>query len=396
MFGMTQPNEKDPVTGEVIQPAGQVPNTVSTAPSPGGTAIGDVPLSDNSAGLAGGAVTYPIEGPGSKPGPGLQMGPVEQGEPYQPPFDPTPDRGPAGQKPRKMAEDDPTGLYTITEQASSVARSTRMNADDNQEQLAQMNKATGVTRKTIKELEDEIRVGLKRAVEDKKITEDKAKELRTGWRRIFNQIHEDEMGLFLMDFGLRAMMAGESMGTVGALGAAGSGALQALQGRRRQAVEDEMSREQMVQKGALDKYTAESGRISAEAQAKRAELAGQGYRGEKAWLLELGKATGRSDEEMMKMFEGGASETERRQYWMEWIADVVAKAKTDANLVADMNPKDSSGKYYKEYTEDDMFAFDDRMVAGEFGAGGSTEDDEGGALPSNTDKTADEYYDETG
>jgi len=58
--------------------------------------------------------------------------------------------------------------------------------------------------------------------------------LRDRWKNIFNVIPKEDFGMVLMDFGMRAMMAGETMGSAAALGAAGSGALQGVQARKEQ------------------------------------------------------------------------------------------------------------------------------------------------------------------
>jgi len=74
--------------------------------------------------------------------------------------------------------------------------------------------------------------------------------LKDRWKNIFNVIPKEDMGMVLMDFGLRAMMAGETMGDMGALGAAGMGALQGVQQRKDQDYERKMKQQTMAEEGA--------------------------------------------------------------------------------------------------------------------------------------------------
>lgn len=86
--------------------------------------------------------------------------------------------------------------------------------------------------------------GLERAKQDNNIDEKEYKQKKWALKNIYRHIKPEEMGLFLMDFGMRAMIAGESMGDLGALGAAGSGAMGALQERRRYSEEQRIAEEQ--------------------------------------------------------------------------------------------------------------------------------------------------------
>lgn len=83
----------------------------------------------------------------------------------------------------------------------------------------------------------QLAIGAERAYQDGKMGKEEYKQKKWALKNIYRHIKPEEMGLFLIDFGMRAMMAGETMGDLGALGAAGSGAMGALQERRRYATE---------------------------------------------------------------------------------------------------------------------------------------------------------------
>lgn len=99
------------------------------------------------------------------------------------------------------------------------------------------------------------------------ITPKQAKQKRFALKNIYNTIKPEEMGLFLIDFGLRAMMAGETMGDLGALGAAGSGAMGALQERRRYASEQKVAAEERTRKAGLESREVEAKERAAEGRA---------------------------------------------------------------------------------------------------------------------------------
>lgn len=76
--------------------------------------------------------------------------------------------------------------------------------------------------------------------------------LRDRWKNIFNIIPKEDMGLVLMDFGFRAMMAGETMGSAAALGAAGSGALAGVQQREKDEYGRKVEQFNMADEGARE------------------------------------------------------------------------------------------------------------------------------------------------
>ncbi len=232
--------------------------------------------------------------------------------------------------------------------------------------------------KGFQDLQDEIYKGLKRGVEDDKITKAEEKKLRKGWRKVFNHVNEDEMGLFLIDFGMRAMMAGETMGSAGAIGAAGSGALGALQGRRQSAADEETAMQQTAFDQATGRFESESDRMkagaavtAADAQKTRAGALGKGYAGEKSWMLDLGRSIGRKDDEMFDIFAGVKTEGETRDFYRELIAKRIADAQASlekdptGNLLReqfDSRKDDFIGKPFYEFTAADQAKWVENMI----------------------------------
>jgi hypothetical protein len=90
----------------------------------------------------------------------------------------------------------------------------------------------------------------KKMEEAGEITPVQHEKLRDKWKNIFNIVPKEDMGLVLMDFGFRAMMAGETMGSAGAIGAAGSGALAGIQSRRKEDYDRSVEQFNMADEGA--------------------------------------------------------------------------------------------------------------------------------------------------
>lgn len=279
------------------------------------------------------------------------------------------DRGSPETMVQEEAHKDPDKFSDTIDATYNAIRSRRAKAGDRaaQLELELLNERMGINGEAAKEeVFRQAEVGIQRAEEDGKITSKQAKQKRFALKNIYKTIKPEEMSLFLIDFGMRAMMAGETMGDLGALGAAGSGALGGLQERRRFAAEQEIA---AGERAAQDYQTAQELALEERkvgALEKRASAAGAGYQGEKAFLLDLGRKIGRSDEEIFAMFEGTQSYGERYQFWMEYIADVVAKAKQDPNMLPGGNV-DQNGKKYDQYTKDDMTSFASDMARGEQG-----------------------------
>jgi hypothetical protein len=233
MYGLSQEDDNtDPVTGQPIPAAGAVGAlpTTSAPPVSGGTAdVSGAPLSRNQATdtQAGGAEPLPA-GPQQPPGPDL-----------------TKDQGKPDVMVKKKFQDDPDGTMEVVDASFEALKKMREAADPvkiaQMEQLSQQIEAQGGGGEKAKEqMIEQAETGIDRAVEDGKITKKQGKQKKFALNNIFKTIKREEMSLFLIDFGFRAMMAGEGMGDAAALGAAGSGALGALQGRRDKNAENQI------------------------------------------------------------------------------------------------------------------------------------------------------------
>jgi hypothetical protein len=270
------------------------------------------------------------------------------------------DRGPATMD--AQVERDPMAATQAAEQAAQRAKSTVGNKDDNMGEIGQLNSQLGITGKTIAEARKQALEGLKRANVSGKIDDQQYGELKDKWKGIFNYISRDEMGLFLIDFGLRAMMAGETMGDLGALGAAGSGALGALQGRRQAAAQQENALAAQANEQALAEYGAETDRVSAlaqmtsaEARSRQVDQTGRGYAGEKVWLTDFFRNAGWSDQEIANYFAKAQNPAARRQA----LTDALLKRIEDAGFT-DEDP--NLGKAYREFDANDIQDWVDIML----------------------------------
>jgi hypothetical protein len=83
------------------------------------------------------------------------------------------------------------------------------------------------------------------------IDKEQYEHVKWSWKNIFKIIPEEDLGLVLMDFGLRAMIGGETMGIGGALGTAGAGALQGVSQRREAAYQRDIAALEAGEKSAL-------------------------------------------------------------------------------------------------------------------------------------------------
>ena len=122
--------------------------------------------------------------------------------------------------------------------------------------------------KGMKQLEKIIYKQLQEMRNADKITPQHYTGLKDRWKNIFNVVPKEDFGMFLMDFGMRAMAAGETMGNAGALGAAGMGALGASQARQKEGAIGQREDMAMASEMAGNQYDSESKRMTAEAQAR--------------------------------------------------------------------------------------------------------------------------------
>lgn len=306
-YGLTQEEDhRDPITGERLDGAvGALPST-SAPPVSGGTAdVSGAPLSRNGATntQAGGAEpeTYPM---GANPADPLLQ-----------------DQGTPDDMIHNKMRNDPQGLVEAAEASAEGLKNTKANdnnlSNNQTQQLQQIMKDMGAI-PTVEQMEKDIYKELSRAAEDKKITKKQHTGLKNRWKNIFNVISEDEMGLFLIDFGLRTMMAAGSMGDMAAIGAGGLGALDALEGRRQQEVDNEAARRTEARDSALamhgaamDREGAITNRMNATANMQRANATDAGYRGKDAWLNNyMTNILGYSQEETGRVIAGGESYSE--------------------------------------------------------------------------------------
>ena len=100
--------------------------------------------------------------------------------------------------------------------------------------------------KALEQLRDQNLARYKLLEKEGAITKEFHTKLKDRWKNIFNVIPKEDFGMVLMDFGMRAMMAGETMGSMAALGAAGSGALAGVAQRKEQDYQRGISQEKMA------------------------------------------------------------------------------------------------------------------------------------------------------
>lgn len=276
------------------------------------------------------------------------------------------DRGTPDQVIQNM---DPDLLVKTVEQSAKAASSesgeTGKHSDtpEKKKQANELLKSQGADpSKSIKQMEKEFMASAKKRRDEGEITAEHYTGLKDRWKNIFQIIPKEDFGLFLMDFGMRAMMASETMGSMGAIGAAGSGALEASRGRGQAKTDVAIADQEAARKGALETYKAESGRMqaeasqtTAEASRTRADAIGGGYKGEKAWLLDLGQSMGKTEDEIWDMFNKVKAPEVRRQEFMDFIL----KAQQDATFT---QTDPILGKKYRDFTADDMQDWVEAMV----------------------------------
>lgn len=251
-----------------------------------------------------------------------------------------------------MAQKNPQVLDDALTEASTALEKEKASgaraSNEDREKLATALESNGANEKSFNQMKADIIKGLDRAIEDGEIPKNEGKKYKLHWRNVFQKIEKDEMGLFLMDFGLRTMIAGETMGSAGAIGAGGAGALQGLQGRRQLERTQTLEVEQQAHDMTVEQYDSETKR-------KRADYAGQGYRGEKAWLYDLGKRIGKTDEQIYGMFNKEESMEVRRQKAFEFIREVQA----DAGII-DRDPM--LDKEYRDFEPEDFEEWVDMVL----------------------------------
>jgi hypothetical protein len=354
-FGIPPEDERtDPVTGQpVASPNAALPTTQaqnSALPPSVQQQSSDTPVDGPQANAQGGGAEPSYRGP-----------------------DPMKD---SGKKPDTMIEDtiynDPKGFDNAVQATLEAMQKQRKQAGDKTVQLQRellniqvLGESSG--EKAHKEVLDpetgKIANGINAAEAAGKIDKEEAKQKRFALKNIYRIIKPEEMGLFLIDFGLRAMMAGESMGDLGALGAAGSGAMGALQERRRFDEEQRIAAEQRgIEAGerAAKDYETAAGIVQKnrelDIKEKESERLAGGYRGEKVYLENFFKEAGWSDQQIADFFGKAKGEAARRQDLMDALM-----ARISGAGIIDKDP--ITGKPYREMGSEDIKTWVNRMLA---------------------------------
>lgn len=247
------------------------------------------------------------------------------------------DRGNPETMVQEEAHKDPDKFSENVDATYQAIRSRRAKSGDKaaQLELELLNEKMGIDGEAAKEeVFRQAEVGIQRAEEDKKITAKQAKQKRFALKNIYKTIKPEEMSLFLIDFGMRAMMAGETMGDLGALGAAGSGALGGLQERRRFAAEQEIA---AGERAAEDYTTAqelalEERKVGA-LEARSAALGGdRSYQGEKVWATNFYRSLGWSDQQIAEVFSGARTPEEMYDSVYDDLMSQRQKAQADEKM----------------------------------------------------------------
>lgn len=223
----------------------------------------------------------------------------------------------------------------------------------------QVEKMTGEKpRKTLEEFQKMYMKKLDDEYAAKQITKKQYKGFKEGWKNIFNVIPEEDFGLFLMDFGLRMMMAGEEGTSVlGAMGEGGLGALQGSQARQREQEAGALARTTAGQEAGLEAYKAETGRMEAETRAKRADASGA-YQGEKVWLHDFFVKAGKSEEWIADYFARVKPPEQRRQDLRDALLRIIDGAdytQTDPII----------GKKYRDFEKGDIDEWIETQITSE-------------------------------
>lgn len=227
------------------------------------------------------------------------------------------------------------------------------------------------------ELKDQYLTSLEQKHQAGQIDKKHYTKLTQRWKNIFNVVPKEDMGLFLMDFGLRLAAASAENSFGGAFGQAGLGALQGVQQRQQQEEAGALNRDQMAHERAMDMVGMRQTQQRLDTVNKGAPLetttgimqqgpdgkwgyitdpeTGQpvmpsyagagGYRGEKAWLFSQLKSA-HEDWDDAKIMDtiinsGGMSLQERDAMWR----------KEFARLAESIINRDESGKSYSKYSD---------------------------------------------
>lgn len=221
---------------------------------------------------------------------------------------------------------------------------------------------------TLKETETLVNNAVDAGVTTGQMSEEEGEKRKFAFKNIFNVISREEMPLFLIDFGMRAMMAGETMGDLGALGAAGSGAMGALQGRRKEAYDRQVAEGQRRREDHKTSHDITMDRIEAEQKERELDIdeAGEGgVKWQSQYLENFYRDLGYSEAEIGRILAGGPDNTELINENIKRISASVEKIKAAENeFTASAGQRkmatipDESGKLiqkpYADLTEEDI------------------------------------------
>lgn len=237
----------------------------------------------------------------------------------------------------------PALAITVTKGQSPAEqeKATREQKDKINEMVTEMNGEEPY--KSMQDFRDEHLARVKKLVDSKEIPQHTYTGIKERWKNIFNVIPREDMGVFLMDFGFRLMVAAENMEGLGSLGVAGGGALAAHQGRRQADLDRELGQLGEAEEFAQKAYGEQTDRMEAETDKLRAEQYGAGYRGKDYWMAKRYEAEGLDAATINRLLAGEQTVGERTQI----LNDQFAKLKDT------FGSQDSRGKYYSEYSDKD-------------------------------------------
>lgn len=372
-FGKDEGKEMNGALEEInVIPQRRLPERIPGGPrDPGGTPRGGPALSLPASPDAPGAVTPASTGSGGGAGNPMQM----------------------------FESADPESVLTSAETAAKAAAKSGATADPQaDEQKKKINESMAAQGmdpvKAYEEMRDQFSKRLETQYAKGEITKKQHKGLKNRWKNIFNVVPEEDMGLFLMDFGLRLAAHSADSDFGSAVGQAGIGALGGVQERKRYDQEMGLKRDEAAhgramdvtklgmegeRNAALSKYYERVGSGSRAQQTidtdqgliefnpetkkwqpvevdgkrvKKSYSGDRGYQGEKFWLKQQLEGSGRPVEEVENLILGAKTPQERAQV----LQDTLAKLKE--NYVA----RDRQGQRYSEYTRQQEAAWIAEMM----------------------------------
>jgi len=359
-------NQTNPTTGVQTPVQGGLPGNQPVTAAPAG-ALGAMQETDP-ASPAPAAPSAPLQGGGALAGGAGPSKPASQ-------FDPSSlvaDQGTPDKVIRDKWRYDPERMASNAEQITE--RLQRIRNGDDKVAKAQMEQFTdkmgpeqveAATKELIATGTQEINFGVAAG----QIPKTTGEKLKARLSRIYNVIPREEMGLFLIEFGMRALINSDSMmDNAAGFGDATLGALGSMQGRQRQKKEDEMAQSALAAEDA--KYGTDvamkeeelrmrgeqigiQGRES-EARIARGGAGGDAYQGEKFYVVERLRAANWPEDDINAVMLGGKTKPERVQSVWENLGKRILANPYDIDPI--------TGKEYGQFNEKDMRAYTKRIV----------------------------------